>query len=90
MTLTAGLPAALRTAAATHPDATAYEFVLDDGTVQGLTYGELARRSAALAGRLLERTGGPGRPVLILHPPGLGYVVALLACFAARVPAVPA
>lgn len=44
-------------------------------------------RVSALAGAL-ERATSPGDRVLILVPPGLDYVVSVLACFRARVAAV--
>jgi acyl-CoA synthetase (AMP-forming)/AMP-acid ligase II len=73
------------------PDAVAYEFVGLDGSASSLTYRELAERSLRVASLIRGRAAGPSPgPVLLLYPPGLDYVVALLACMIARVPAVPA
>jgi len=77
----------LRRRADTRAGDVAYEFVDDEGAFETLTYGELAARAYALASRLLEQEAGP---TLLLYPPGLDYVAAVYACFAAGVPAVPA
>src|SRR5205085_2648194 len=77
----------LRERAEARADDVAYEFVDDEGTVETLTYGELAARAYALASRLLDQEAGP---TLLLYPPGLDYVAAVYACFAAGVPALPA
>jgi acyl-CoA synthetase (AMP-forming)/AMP-acid ligase II len=70
------------------PDSVAYEFVGLDLPAALVTYRELANRSLRAAGEI----SGPAQqgPVLVLYPPGLDYVVALLACMIAGVPAVPA
>jgi acyl-CoA synthetase (AMP-forming)/AMP-acid ligase II len=75
------IPALLRERAATQPDAT---FLVCDDDV--LTYGDAARRSAALARGLLAAGVGKGRHVGILHPNGSAFAVASLA--AARIGAV--
>ena len=51
--------------------------------------GELHGRIAGLANYLREE-GLRGKPVLVLHPPGPGFVVALCACLCVGVIAVPA
>lgn len=54
-----------------------------------VTYGDLVRRSAALAAALIAETS-PGDRVLIMHPQGRDYLVSLLACVQAGCIAVPA
>ncbi|MDB1089340.1 fatty acyl-AMP ligase [Streptomyces sp. ACA25] len=54
-----------------------------------LTYAELDRRVRAVAYGLVRR-GLTGERVLLLHPPGQEFTVALLGCFHAGVVAVPA
>ncbi len=70
-------------------DRTAFEFVGDEGVVSGLTFSELEGVVSALAARLAAVVPRGGRAV-ILYPPGLEYIVALLATMAAGVAAVPA
>ncbi|HEY4819746.1 MAG TPA: fatty acyl-AMP ligase, partial [Xanthobacteraceae bacterium] len=53
-----------------------------------MTYGSLDARARVLAAALLERAR-PGDSVMIVLQPGLGYIVALFACFYARLVAVP-
>jgi acyl-CoA synthetase (AMP-forming)/AMP-acid ligase II len=62
-----------------------------DGADRGpsLTYAELDERVRAVA-RGLVRDGLVGSRVLLLHPPGAEFAVALLACLYAGVVAVPA
>ncbi|WP_282792783.1 non-ribosomal peptide synthetase [Streptomyces sp. CC224B] len=76
--------------ATTTPDQLAYTF-LQDGTTPSdrLAYGELASRARSVAARLRQVTT-PGDRALLLHPPGLDFIVALFACFEAGVVAVPA
>jgi acyl-CoA synthetase (AMP-forming)/AMP-acid ligase II len=73
------------------PGDVAYEFADGDGRRDVLTYGQLADRCRDLAAQLRERqpAGGPG-PALVCYPPGIDYVVAILGCLAAGVPAIPA
>ena len=69
-------------------DAPAYTF-LDRGREVGeLTWGDLHRRAAAVAGRLAER-GLAGERVVLLCPPGLDFVAAFFACLRAGAVAVP-
>jgi acyl-CoA synthetase (AMP-forming)/AMP-acid ligase II len=77
----------LRRRAQACPDRVAYEFVDGDGRCETLTYGELAARCQVVAARLED---GQRRPALVCYPPGLDYVVAMLGCVAADVPAIPA
>src|ERR1700733_1835488 len=54
-----------------------------------VTYADLDLRARAVAAEL-QAAGGLGQRALVLHPPGLEYIVALLGCFYAGVVAVPA
>ena len=79
----------LERALAADPDATAYSFLPDgEERAGGFTFVELDRRARALAGQLHE-SGLTGSRVLLVHPPGPDFVVALFACFYAGVTAVP-
>jgi amino acid adenylation domain-containing protein len=82
--------AILRHLAASRPEGTAVRFLPDgERDPVELTFGELCRRVHTLADHL-ARQGGPGERALLLFPPGLDYVTALLACFCSGVVAVPA
>lgn len=72
------------------PDELAYAF-LPDGLheTERMTWGQLSCRSLGLAARLVERVPAGGRVLLLLEP-GLELVVAVHACFAARLVGVPA
>src|SRR5664279_2670670 len=69
---------------------TAFVF-LGDGETESerWTYYELAARAGAVAERL-RATSAVGDRVLLIYPPGLDFVAALLGCFIAGVTAVPA
>jgi amino acid adenylation domain-containing protein len=67
---------------------TALRFHAHNGNEQLVTYGELARRSRALAARLQQQLTA-GSTALILHPSGIDYVITLLACFYAGIIGVP-
>jgi acyl-CoA synthetase (AMP-forming)/AMP-acid ligase II/acyl carrier protein len=74
-----------------HPDADNTAFVfLADGEVEHerLTFIELYRRVAAAAEVLLERAA-PGERAILLYPSGTDFIVAFLACLAARIVPVP-
>jgi acyl-CoA synthetase (AMP-forming)/AMP-acid ligase II len=80
----------LRFRAAVQPDDRAYTFLRDgesEGTV--LTYGDLDRRSRAIAADLQDRVP-PGARALLLYPPGLDFIAAFFGCLYAQVIAVPA
>ncbi|MER5733132.1 amino acid adenylation domain-containing protein [Streptomyces sp. NPDC002138] len=80
---------AIAATAATDPDRTAFEFSgREDAPAERLSYGQLDRRARAVAARL-QRLGLTDRPVLLLQPPGLDYVVSFVACLYARAVAVP-
>lgn len=72
------------------PDRLAYIF-LQKGEIEEarVTYAELDRQTRAI-GALLQARGAEGKPVLLLHPPGLAYVAAFFGCLYARAVAVPA
>src|SRR3954447_2712180 len=67
------------------PDRTAFVF-LRDGELdeEPMTYAALHRRAGAVAALVRERAA-PGERALILFPPGLDYIAAVLGCFYARV-----
>ncbi|MEU6256259.1 fatty acyl-AMP ligase [Streptomyces sp. NPDC047043] len=77
--------------ASQQPDRTAYRYLVTgdcDGEIQDISYGQLARRSQAIAAWLQER-GLAGSRAMLLYPPGLEFVPAFLGCLAAGVIAVP-
>lgn len=78
--------------AAKNGDALVYRF-LTDGEVGGrreeLTFAGLARRARAIAAHL-RAEGAEGKRVLLLYPPGLGFVEGFLGCLYAGCIAVPA
>lgn len=53
-----------------------------------LTYGQLFEKVTCLA-NYLQKLAQPGDRILLILPPGIDYVVSLLACFAAGIVAVP-
>ncbi|WP_405677488.1 amino acid adenylation domain-containing protein [Streptomyces sp. NBC_00868] len=80
---------AIAATAAADPDRTAFEFSgREDAPAERLSYGQLDRRARAVAARL-QRLGLTDRPVLLLQPPGLDYVVSFIGCLYARAVAVP-
>ncbi|NUR57334.1 MAG: aminotransferase class I/II-fold pyridoxal phosphate-dependent enzyme [Catenulispora sp.] len=86
----ATVAALLRHHADQRPDALAYRFITGvDGSSEEVTYRELEARVRAVAARLqAERLRG--KPVLLLHQPGLDYITSFLACMYAGAIAVPA
>jgi acyl-CoA synthetase (AMP-forming)/AMP-acid ligase II len=81
--------ALLQWRAGKHPGDRAYVFLNERGEEAAqLTFAELERRAGALAGRIATRTR-PGERALLLFPPGLDFIVALFACLATGVIAVP-
>jgi amino acid adenylation domain-containing protein len=72
------------------PDLLAYRFLPDGEDKElTLTLGDLARDARAVAAGLVGE-GASGKPVLLMEPPGLGFVTGLFACWYAGAIAVPA
>lgn len=70
-------------------DGRAYVALADRGGEEAeITFAGLERRARALAGRL-SQMAAPGERALLLFPSGVEFVVALFACFAAGIIAVP-
>jgi acyl-CoA synthetase (AMP-forming)/AMP-acid ligase II len=79
----------LRYRAASQPRDRAYVVLSDRGSeVADITFAELDRRAAMLAGRLAARAA-PGERALLLCPTGIEFIVGLFGCIAAGVVAVP-
>ena len=78
----------IRDRAASFPEERAYRFLGSRrGEVEDITYGEVLARAAGLA----RRIGVPrGARVLLLHPPGIGYIIAFFGCLLAGAVPVPA
>jgi len=71
------------------PDKMAFTFLADgEREAESLTYGELDRKSRAVAS-MMQRRVAPGERALLLYLPGLEFVTALFGCFYAGVTAVP-
>ena len=75
---------------ACRPDKTAFAF-LGDGTneTERLSYAALRSKALGIAAQLRD-LGICGAPALLVYPPGLDFVAALIACLYAGAPAVPA
>lgn len=72
------------------PDKTAFTFMeRGEDASEALTYLELRNRAASIAQTLIAARLAD-KPVVLLYPPGLAFIEALLACFLAGVIAVPA
>jgi acyl-CoA synthetase (AMP-forming)/AMP-acid ligase II len=78
----------VRQHASERPDATAYVFLREDGGEDRLTFGQLTRRVQAIAAQLQAEVGA-GERAILLYQPSLDFIEAILACFFARVVAVP-
>jgi acyl-CoA synthetase (AMP-forming)/AMP-acid ligase II len=74
--------------ASERPEATAYVFLRDNGEEQTLTFGQLASRAKAIAAEL-QKVASAGDRAILLYQPSLDFVEGILACFLARVVAVP-
>jgi acyl transferase domain-containing protein/acyl-CoA synthetase (AMP-forming)/AMP-acid ligase II/acyl carrier protein len=80
----------LRRRALHHPAKIALTFLQDGETEKAnLTYEELDREARAI-GATLQKLGATGERALLIYPPGLDFIAALLGCFYAGVIAVPA
>ncbi len=72
------------------PEKVAYTFLAEDKRERrSVTYGELGERTRSLAARLQAQVR-PGERVLLLYPPGLGFIEGLFSCMLAGMVAVPA
>jgi acyl-CoA synthetase (AMP-forming)/AMP-acid ligase II len=81
----------VRAHASEDPDAPALAWFDDRAEVVAQrTRGEYLTRCEALAGALLSRGCRPGEPALLIHPPGLAFFEAFLACLIAGIVPVPA
>lgn len=79
----------LRDRAATQPDDRAYTFLEDGERLGGsMTWGQLERRSRAIAAAIMRRVE-PGARVLVMFPPSLDFVPAFFATLHAGAVAVP-
>ncbi len=84
------IPDVLARRAAHTPDKVAYSFLADGETLtETVSFAELHRRATALARHLVAHTQ-PGDRILLLYPPGIDYVVAVIGCLCAGRVAVPA
>ena len=80
----------LRRRALHHPAKIALTFLQDGETEKAnLTYEELDREARAI-GATLQKVGARGERALLIYPPGLDFITALIGCFYAGVIAVPA
>lgn len=83
------LTRALRRAGA-GPEAPLYSFVDERGAADTLTLSQTLAAAEGVAAALRERHGVVvGEPVLLVHPPGLAFVPALIGCMIAGVVPVP-
>src|SRR6202022_2052182 len=75
--------------AVSQPDDRAYVFISDRGAEAAvITFRELHDAARALAARL-TRIARPGDRAILVFPPGLEFLVALIGCQLAQVIAVP-
>ena len=76
--------------AESQPDQTIYTFLVDGETEQiSLTYQELNQKAKAVAA-YLQSLGASQERILLLYPPGLGFVEAFFGCLYAGAIAIPA
>lgn len=74
--------------AAQRPDDTAFVFLDAHGRRHTLSFSQLLLRAQAIAAEL-QAAHRPGERVLLMFQPGLDFIEAFLACFAAGIVAVP-
>jgi acyl-CoA synthetase (AMP-forming)/AMP-acid ligase II len=80
----------LRGRAEEQPDRLAYRFLLDGEEEEiALTYGELDRRARAVGAWLRGHLPSLGRPVVLLHRPGLDFLAAFFGCLYGGAIAIP-
>ncbi|MBA2288003.1 MAG: AMP-binding protein, partial [Ktedonobacteraceae bacterium] len=87
---TSNLADVLRWRAQHQPERLAYAFLHRGGMAESQMTYETLDRQARTIGAVLQRKGAAGKPVLLLHPPGLEYVSAFFGCLYAGAIAVPA
>lgn len=82
----------LRMRAEQQPDDIAYRFVSDNGHDDEVTYAGLDKRARTIGCLLsdIHKNDRPGRPVMLLYPPGLDYICAFFGCLYSGAIAVPA
>ena len=73
-----------------HPDRLAYRFLDDGEESESLLDFQTLWQEARSRAAALASAGATGRPVLLIEPPGLGFITALFACWYAGAIAVPA
>ena len=80
----------LRYRALNQPKQNVYTFLIDgESQTASLTYAQLEQRAKAIAA-YLQSVCSPQERVLLLYPPGLGYIEAFFGCLYAGVIAIPA
>ncbi|ELS02022.1 acyl-CoA synthetase (AMP-forming)/AMP-acid ligase II [Xenococcus sp. PCC 7305] len=76
--------------ASSQPDQTIYTFLVDGETEEiTLTYKQLNQKAKAIAAGL-QSLGAPQERILLLYPPGLGFIEAFFGCLYAGAIAIPA
>jgi acyl-CoA synthetase (AMP-forming)/AMP-acid ligase II len=78
----------LKARAASSPDSTAFTFWSSGQLVDSLTFKQLHVAACAVAEQLVDRDCG-GHSVILVHPPGLDFLVDLFGCLYAGAAAVP-
>jgi amino acid adenylation domain-containing protein len=80
----------LQQRAASAPSQVAFRFITDgEESTAEITYASLFRKASAVAEVLRERSS-VNKPVLLLYPPGISYIVGFFGCILAKAIAVPA
>ena len=80
----------LQQRASLQPDKEVYKFLVDgEDKTESLTYQQLEQKAKAIA-TYIQSLCTPGDRVLLLYPPGLGFIEAFMGCLYAGAIAVPA
>ena len=80
----------LRKRVSTQPDQVVYTFLTDGETAtESITYSQLEQKAQAIA-TYIQSLCEPQARVLLLYPPGLGFIEAFFGCLYAKAIAVPA
>ena len=80
----------LQQRASLQPDKEVYRFLVDgEDKTASLTYRQLEQKAKAIA-TYIQSLCAPGDRVLLLYPPGLGFIEAFMGCLYAKAIAVPA